>query len=152
MTSPDRLETIVDRFATGDDELRLELLLDHARRLPPLPERLVEARNAGMNRVPECMTPVFLWVEPDPEDTDRLRLFIDVADEAPTVRGLMSIIIEAFDGEPAEVIESIPTDLLNRLGLQRQIRMQRAVGFAGILARIRQAAADARASAGSTSP
>ena len=133
------LQPILNEFALGDDELRLALLLDYANKLPEIPDRLEAERDAGLNRVPECMTPVFLWVEPTDHET--LRLFIDVAEEAPTVQGLMSIIVRAYDDQPAAAIADMPQDLLQQLQLDRAIRMQRAVGFSGIVGRIRKAAA-----------
>jgi cysteine desulfuration protein SufE len=105
----------------------------------------VGERDAGVNRVQECMTPVFLWVE---RDGSRVRLFIDVAEEAPTVQGLLSILHTAYDEATPEEIAAIPEDLLHRLQLTGSIRMQRAVGLAGIVQRIkRQVAADTEARA-----
>jgi cysteine desulfuration protein SufE len=133
------LEELFETFAAVDDEMRLELLLDYAKRLPPLPERFHEQRDAGLNRVPECMTPVFLWIEPDGEN---VRLYIDVADEAPTVRGLLSIIVTACDGASPDTIAALPNDLLNRLQLNNQIRMNRAIGLSAIIGRIKRTAAE----------
>ncbi|MDY7108901.1 MAG: SufE family protein [Planctomycetota bacterium] len=136
----DRLQDIIDTFRSVDEELRLELLLDYSRRLPALPDRLRAQRDAGLNRVPECMTPVFLFVERDGADSDHVRLFIDVADEAPTVRGMLGIIVAAYDGARAGEIGDLPADLVNRLGLGGAIRMNRLVGLSAILQRIRNEA------------
>jgi cysteine desulfuration protein SufE len=123
--------------------MRLELLLDYSRKLPPIPDRLAEQRDAGMNRVPECMTPVFLWIEGEP---DELRIHVDVAEEAPTVKGIMGIIFSTFDGAAAEELQEIPLDLLNRLGLGGKIRMNRAMGVSAIISRVRRAALEKRQS------
>jgi cysteine desulfuration protein SufE len=139
------LSKIVDTFASVDVELRLELLLDYARKLPPLPQRLRAQRDAGLNRVDECVTPVFLWVE---KAGDALRLFVDVAEESPTIRGLLSIIVLACDGAAPEEIAALPADLLNRLGLQGSLRMNRAVGFSAIIGRIKREAAEAASASG----
>ena len=133
------LHDIIAAFQSVDDDMRLELLLDFAKKLPPIPRRLHDQRDAGVNRVPECMTPVFLWMEPDDRD-DTVRLFIDVADEAPTVRGMLSIIVRAYDGQPASDFRDLPSDLVHRLGLQHAIRMNRLLGLNAILARIRRQA------------
>lgn len=135
--APPRLAEILDLFNSVDEEMRLELLLDYSKKLPPIPDRLAEQRDAGMNRVPECMTPVFLWIEGEPGE---LHIHVDVAEEAPTVKGILGVIVTAFDGGTAEELQEIPLDLVNRLGLGGQIRMNRAMGVSAIINRVRRAA------------
>jgi cysteine desulfuration protein SufE len=139
----DRLDNIIDTFQSVEPETRLELLLDYSQRLPPLPDRLKAQRDAGLHRVPECMTPVFLWVE---RDNGHVRLYVDVAEEAPTVKGIVSILVDAFDGRPTEAFNDLPLDLVHRLGLQGHIRMQREVGLSAISGRIKREALAAKAS------
>ena len=57
MTSPPKLQAIVDDFAAMTREEKIETLVAYAESLPPLPNWLVEER-AKMDAVPECMTPV----------------------------------------------------------------------------------------------
>ncbi|MBL8978322.1 MAG: SufE family protein, partial [Gemmatimonadetes bacterium] len=59
----DKLDRIVRRFKASDKQTRLELLLDYSKRLPELPDRYHAAREQGLNRVPECQSPVFLFLE-----------------------------------------------------------------------------------------
>ncbi len=144
-----RLDEIISEFQSVDDELRLAMLLDFANRLPPLPPEFAEQRDRGEHRVPECMTPVFLWVvREDDGGEGRIRLHADVAEESPTVRGILSLVVHAYDGAAPRELASLPTDLVNRLGLQRQIRMNRAVGLNAILQRIRREAGVAAQPAG----
>ena len=56
------LDEIIEQFQWADADMRLEMLLDYARKLPRLPERFIAQRDAGINRVPECQTPVFLFM------------------------------------------------------------------------------------------
>lgn len=133
-----KLDDIIETFQSVDAEMRGQLLLDFARRLPPLPTQFHEARDAGLNRVHECQTPVFLWVEHSNGD---VRIYADVAEEAPTVKGFISILVRAFDGATREEVANIPSDLLERLGLNELIRMTRVVGLTAVLARIKSAAA-----------
>src|SRR5262245_20865988 len=98
----ERLERIIEEFADLDPRERLELLLDFSENLPELPDRLKTRRDAGENRVHECQTPVYLWVE---KQDDRVQLYADVAPEAPTVKGFVAILVEAFSGtHPDEVL------------------------------------------------
>ena len=132
-------DTIAARFASVDQDLRIALLLDYAKKLPALPEELRTLRDQGFNRVPECMTPVYLWMRRADDGT--LDMHVDVADEAPTVKGFLSIIHAACNGQPIAVAEAVPQDLVHLLGLGGVIRMQRATGIQAIFARIRREAA-----------
>ena len=135
---PASLETIEARFASVDQDLRLAMLLDYARKLPPLPEELRPLRDQGINRVPECMTPVYLWMGTD--GAGHLAMHVDVADEAPTVKGFLSIVHAVCHGAPPAVAAHVPLDLVARLKLDAAIRMQRAAGIHAILGRIRREA------------
>ena len=130
-----KLSEIIDTFQSVDPEMRLELLLDYSKKLPPLPQRFHAQRDAGLNRVPECQTPVFLWVE---SNGNGVQMHADVAEESPTVRGFISILIQAFQGTSAKDIAESPNELLSLLGLSNHIRMTRAVGLTAVLARIKR--------------
>jgi cysteine desulfuration protein SufE len=134
----DRLDGIVAEFALVPPEDRLLLLLDYAERLPPLPPRLEAARDAGLGRVHECASPVFLYAEPE---GGRVRLHADVPREAPTVRGLVGLLVEALDGATPEEIAAVPGDLLYRLGIAQQLGMRRLQGFGGVLHQLKASAA-----------
>ncbi|HZZ72893.1 MAG TPA: SufE family protein [Pirellulales bacterium] len=129
-----KVDQIGAEFADLEPRERLELLLEFAEGLPPLPPRLQAEKDAGEHRVPECMTPVFLWVE---LDRGKVRIFGDVAPEAPTVKGFVGIMAEVFSGAaPAEVL-STPSDLVEKLGLVQALGMQRMHGLHAILHRVR---------------
>ena len=135
---PSNLDDIINKFALADDdEIKLALLLDYARKLPPLPPQYEAQRQSDENRVHECMTPVWLWVE---RDNGALRMHTFVGEEAPTVKGFLSILLHAYDGGPPHVAADAPVDLVNKLGLQNQIRMNRLVGIGAMIDRIRKAA------------
>jgi cysteine desulfuration protein SufE len=135
-----RLEDVIEQFALVPPEERLYLLLDYAERLPPLPARLAGARDAGLGRVHECASPVFLYAE---AAGDRVRLHADVPREAPTVRGLVGLLVEALDGATPAEVAAVPDDLLHRLGIAQQLGMRRQQGFAGVLHRLKAAVAGA---------
>lgn len=142
-----RLDDIAAAFTSVETSTRMELLLDYARKLPALPARLRGERDAGRHRVPECMTPAHLWLE---EEDGRLRMYVDVAAEAPTVAGILAILVAAYDGAPLADAAHAPADLLERLGLAGVMRMNRVVGLSAILGRIRQGAVRLGAAAAAT--
>jgi len=131
------LDRTIQRFASADSQLRLELLLDYAKKLPALPERYQVAKEKGENRVPECMSPVFLFLE---TNDGKLTLFADAPVEAPTVRGFVSLLArEIKDAAPRDVA-AIPSDLLDRLKLTELLGMTRMQGLTAIVGRIKRMA------------
>lgn len=131
------LDALIPRFRNADRTTRLETLLDYARKLPPLPERLQAEKALGHNLVHECQTPVFLWTEV----TDgRIHIHADVPPESPTVRGFVSLLARTLDGATPADVGRVPDDLLDQLGLTETLGMTRTQGLSAILARIKRAA------------
>jgi cysteine desulfuration protein SufE len=139
------LDTIVRRFRGADKQTRLELLLDYSKKLAPLPERFHAARDQGINLVPECQSPVFLFME---RAGDGVVLHADAPREAPTVRGYVSLLIKALNGAPPATVAATPGDLLDLLGLTEALGMTRTHGLTAMLARIKRMAGEL----GSTEP
>jgi cysteine desulfuration protein SufE len=131
----EKLDEIVAEFSDLDPRERLELLLDFAENLPPLPAKYQAERDAGMNRVVECQTPVFIWVE---LHDGKLQLYADVAPEAPTVKGFVGILVDALNGVEPQSALSTPLDLLKRLGLSDALGMVRARGLSAVQHYIRR--------------
>jgi cysteine desulfuration protein SufE len=137
------LRDIIDTFQSVDAQTRMELLLDYSKKLPPLPERLWAARDAGIGRIHECMTPVFLYIErTDAAGSTNgvIRIHADVAPEAPTVRGFVSLLVRALEGSSREEVQQVPNDLVHQLGLNDLLRMNREVGLSAVLSRIKREA------------
>jgi cysteine desulfuration protein SufE len=130
-----KLDQIIAEFADLEPRERLELLLEFAEKLPPLPERFVAERDAGMHRISECQTPTFIWVE---LVDGRVQIYADCAPEAPTVKGFVSMLVEAFNGSMPEEVLAAPDDLLKRTGLLETLGMVRMRGLSAIQHYIRQ--------------
>lgn len=129
------LETLITRFRAADRNTRLETLLDYSRKLPPLPPEYEALKAAGKNLVPECQTPVYLWIS---VEGGKVRLHADVPRESPTVRGFVALLVKSLDGlSPAEV-SAVPGDLLDQLQLTETLGMMRTQGLASIVGRIRR--------------
>jgi len=140
---PGRLGEVVDAFADLPRDVKLELLLDYANGLPPLPERYAENRDS-LERVHECQTPFFVATE---LDDGHARLWFDAPDESPTTRGFAGILHAGLDGEPADAVLAVPADFSARLGLSDAVSPLRLRGITAILAAVqRQTRAQAAAS------
>jgi len=129
------LEENLERFRSLDREMRMQLLLRYARKFPDLPEELREARDAGMNRVQECQTPLFLWVS---VKDGAVTLHADAPRDAPTVRGFMGFLMDTLNGAPAREVAELPQDLLERMGIGEVLGVMRTQGLGSVIHRIRR--------------
>ena len=141
-SAANKLDSIIEQFAELEPRERLELLLEFAEGLPPLPPRFQAERERTEHRVHECQTAVFLWVEVIEQ---RVQIHAEVAPEAPTVQGFVGILVEAFCGATPEEVLAAPADLLQRLGLVESLGMVRMRGLQAIFTRIRREVAIAAA-------
>lgn len=137
---PPVLERSIARFSRADRATRLEALLDLANALPPLPAGLEPAQES--HRIPECQTPVYLWVE---VQDGAVHLHADVPREAPTVRGFVSLLVRAVEGASPAAVAAIPDDLLHELRLDDALGMTRTQGLTAIVRRVKRAVAGASA-------
>ena len=128
-----KLDEIAAEMSQCDRQERIDLLLDFAKSLPPLPDRLAAHKDAS-HRVEECQSPVYLFIE---LDGDKVGLHADAPIEAPTVRGFVSMLLEGLDGATVEDILRVPNDLVDRCGLGEILGMLRVRGLSGVLRRIK---------------
>lgn len=135
MTTPPKLQRIVDLFAGAPKDLRLEALLEYSRKLPPLPEGLSGHREA-MEQVVECQTPFFLATDVD--EGRRVHVWFDCPPEAPTTRGFAGLLHEGLEGATVEEVLDTPDDFYTRMGLAEAISSLRLRGMGAILARLKR--------------
>jgi cysteine desulfuration protein SufE len=133
MSMPTTLAEVVSDFKDVQGQDKLQLLLEFAGELPPLPADLEEA---AMEPVPECQSPLFLYV--DAEDRDHVRLYFRAPPEAPTTRGFASILAQGLDTQSADAILAVPDDFYSELGLAALISPLRLRGMSAMLARIKK--------------
>jgi cysteine desulfuration protein SufE len=143
MTAGQRLERLVDGFASAPNDVRLQALLDYSRRLPDLPERFADHPEL-MEKVPECQTPFALVVE---AADGVVHFYFSVPAESPTVRGFAGILHDALDGAPPDEILAVPDDFYQRMGLEEVISGQRLRGMGAILYRLKRRVAEVAAAA-----
>ncbi|MFG1949703.1 SufE family protein [Micromonospora sp. NPDC048830] len=131
---PSKLAEIVDEFAAAPRDVVLEMLLEFADVIPPLPPEL--AGREGMEQVVECQTPFFLRAQVTPDGT--VTTWFDCPPEAPTTRAFAGILAEGLAGANAEQVLAVPDDLYHRMGLAQAISPLRLRGGSAILARLKR--------------
>lgn len=130
---PAALDAIIAELSESDRQERIDLLIDFAKNLPPLPEHLATLKDAS-HRVEECQSPVYLFVE---MVGPRVALYADAPIEAPTVRGFVSLLLEGLNGATVDEVLRVPGDLVERCALQEVLGMLRVRGLSGVLRRIK---------------
>ena len=135
-TLPARLQAIVEEFQDAEGREKLDLLLEYAESMPPLPAWLAK-QHTDMDQVHECMSPVFVYAE---QQDGRMQFYFDVPPEAPTVRGYAALMAEGLNGTTPDEIMAVPGDFFNAMGLQQVITFQRIKGISAILAHMKRLA------------
>jgi len=135
-----KIDEIIEAFQEADYQETLAMLLDYSENLPKLPERYIEARDAGFNRVPECETPVFVWIE---LEDGLVQIHADVPEESPTVRGFVGILVDSFNGVTPQEVQSAPQNLVHNLGLDQKLGTRRMFGLSAVYNRIKSGVKEA---------
>lgn len=130
-----KLYDLREEFEGLDDEERLQVLVDFAETLPQPDDDGDPLFGIETCRVQECQTPVYLRVT---LRDGRTHLEADVPRNSPTVRGIVSLIVEGLeDAEPRDVFD-LPDDLLPLFGLENALGMTRRQGVHGVIQRIKR--------------
>lgn len=132
---PENLAQIREDFLDLELRDRLQLLLEFSNELPDLPERYADHPDL-LERVEECQSPVFMFVE---VDADRIvHLFVTAPKEAPTTRGFASILVQGLEGLTVEEVLDVPDDFPQDLGLTEAVSPLRVRGMTALLARAKR--------------
>lgn len=129
---PEKLAEIRDDFLALEQQERLQLLLEFSRELPELPERFADHPDL-LERVEECQSPVFIFVEVD--EADIVHLHATAPPEAPTTRGFASILVQGLAGLSVAQVLAVPPDYPLTLGLTEAVSPLRIRGMSGLLGR-----------------
>lgn len=132
---PDSLAEIRDDFLSFTEKERLLLLLEFSNELPQLPERYREHPEL-LERVEECQSPVYLFVEVSSER--RVDVHATAPAEAPTTRGFASILAQGLSGLSSAQVLAVPDDFPLQLGLTAAVSPLRLNGMSGMLWRIKR--------------
>jgi cysteine desulfuration protein SufE len=134
-TLPEKLAEIRAEFLDLAVRERLQLLLEFSRDLPELPEQYRDHPDL-LERVEECQSPIFIFVEVD--DDRIVHLYATAPPEAPTTRGFASILAHGLAGLTAEEVLAVPDDYPNTIGLTEAVSPLRIRGMTALLGRTKR--------------
>ena len=135
----DRLPAALEQIRTDFLDLgikdRLQLLLEFSNELPELPAQYQDHPDL-FERVEECQSPVFIFVEVD--DANVVHLFAMAPKEAPTTRGFASILVQGLAGLTVDEVLDVPDDFPNTIGLTEAVSPLRIRGMTALLGRTKR--------------
>ena len=132
---PEALEQIRSDFLELGLKDRLQLLLEFSNELPELPAHYQDHPDL-FERVEECQSPVFIFVDVD-EDTV-VHLYAMAPKEAPTTRGFASILVQGLAGLTVDEVLAVPDDFPNTIGLTEAVSPLRIRGMTALLGRTKR--------------
>jgi cysteine desulfuration protein SufE len=124
-------DAIVEEFAIFEDwEEKYEYIIERGLDLAPLSaEDKTEDR-----RILGCQSAVWLKAGYDPE-ADVMRYGAD--SDSMIVKGLISMLIEIFSGQPPAAVANATLTFLDRLGLNQHLSSTRSNGLAAMVKQIK---------------
>lgn len=128
---PPKLQRVVKALGSAPKVLKTEMLLEFAKKMPPLPEGM----EAKLEQVHECTTPFFVHAE---LEGPAVHLFFDAPKEAPTVRAFAGMLAEGLEGESPETVLSVPEDFYTLARLEEVVTPLRLRGLQAVLSRIKR--------------
>ncbi|TFB76362.1 SufE family protein [Cryobacterium glaciale] len=132
---PAQLAEIQEDFLALEQKDRLLLLLEFANDLPELPQKFQDHPDL-LERVVECQSPVFIFVDVDAAGT--FHLHATAPRESPTTRGFASILAHGLDGLSAEQVLAVPDDYPQSIGLSEAVSPLRLRGMSAMLGRAKR--------------
>jgi len=135
MSTTPGAQEIISAFAEVPQSLKLELLLEYSENLPDLPERYKDHPEL-LERVEECQSPVYLFVELDEQNI--VSIFLTAPDEAPTTKGFASLLQLALDQQAADTVLNFDDSFVDALGITDLVSPLRIRGLQGMLMRIKR--------------
>lgn len=131
---PSALATIRDDFLALEQHERLVLLLEFANELPELPPQYADHPDL-LERVEECQSPVFIFVD---VDAGLVHLHATAPKEAPTTRGFASILVQGLARLTVAEVLDVPDDYPLTLGLTEAVSPLRIRGMSALLGRTKR--------------
>lgn len=129
MTIQQIQDEIVDEFSMFDDWIqRYEYMIELGKSLPLIDEKY----KTGDNIIKGCQSKVWVHAE---LDADKLRFTAD--SDAIITKGIIAILVRAFDGQRPQDIIDANTDFIDEIGLKEHLSPTRANGLVSMIKQLK---------------
>ena len=133
MTTQEKQAALISRYSIIEDaQERLAAIVSRGRKW----SAPADAEKTDAHRVQGCVSQVWLVGA-----VENGRCRFRMAADSPLVQGLAALLCEMYDGEPVDEIVVVEPELLEALGLARQLSPTRLNGLASLRRAIREFAA-----------
>lgn len=118
-------QEIIDEFALFDDWMeKYEHLIGLGKTLPLIQEEF----KTDQHIIKGCQSKV--WLKAEQKDGC---VYFSADSDAIITKGIVSVLIRAFSGLPAQEIVNAPTDFINEIGLSDHLSPTRANGLVAMI-------------------
>jgi cysteine desulfuration protein SufE len=114
----------------GDSDRPL-YLIDYSDRFESVPPEIASKPYPEFNHVKDCESDAYVFPEERPDGTLTFHFAVNNP-QGVSARAFSKILKDAIDGQPADVINAIPEDIVTRL-FGKGISMGKGIGLRGIL-------------------
>jgi cysteine desulfuration protein SufE len=134
MTPAEIKQKLIEDFNVLDDWMdRYDYLIDMGKSLP----RLDEKYKLDENKIAGCQSDVWLRAY-----VDNGNIFFEADAGAIITKGLISLLINVYSGQPLNEVAKAEMDFIEQIGLKDQLTPTRSNGLMSMLKQIRQYAVD----------
>jgi cysteine desulfuration protein SufE len=134
MTPQEIKQKLIEDFNILSDWMdRYDYLIDMGKSLPPLDEKY----KTEENRITGCQSDVWLHAY-----TKEGRIYFEADAGAIITKGLISLLISVYSGQPIEEAANAEMEFIEDIGLKDQLTPTRSNGLMSMLKRIKHDAAD----------
>jgi len=128
---PSSLQEAIEDIEMAGESDRPLFLIDYSDRFEAVPPEIATKPYPEFNHVKECESDAYVF--PEARDDGTLNFHFDVLNpQGVSARAFSKLLKDAIDGQPAEVINAIPDDIITRL-FGKGISMGKGLGLRGIL-------------------
>lgn len=129
MTPAQIKQKLIEDFnVLGDWMDRYDYLIDMGRSLPPLDER----QKIDDNKITGCQSDVWLYAY-----VDNGKIFFEADAGAIITKGLISLLISVYSGQPLQEVADAEMEFIEQIGLKDQLTPTRSNGLMSMLKRIK---------------
>lgn len=123
-------DEIISEFSLldGDMEMTVFYIMELGQKLEYMPD----AQKTEDNIVKGCQSKV--WLTADLQDD---KLYFQADSNTAITKGLVSLLVRIFNGQPAEAILHADLYFMHKIGMERFIGTQRSNGFASMVKQIK---------------
>lgn len=116
---------LVEEFALFDDwEGKYEYIIDMGKKLKPIADEY----KTEENKIKGCQSTV--WMHSSFKDG---RVYFEADSDAVIVKGLVSMLIRVFSGQPARDIVDAPIKFLDEIGMTKHLAQTRSNGLRAMI-------------------